>query len=154
MSLRERVNAIESSAISHLLEKFAVNKHRLLSEYRSIDVENTGFIGLTDWCKITGSVLELNLPWRTLHKKLVKLNDNGDVFYHSAFIDSKIDSNLRRLVIVNDMLIYLNSSYQFSKHFLFYRMLMRMWLKRCIDIRTHWRAYLGPLIKIIQVIYN
>lgn len=104
LSLRERVNAIESSAISHLLEKFAVNKHRLLTEYRAIDVDNTGLIGLAEWCTITGAVLDLNLPWRTLHKKLVKLNERGDVFYHSAFADAKIETNLRKLVFVSQPL--------------------------------------------------
>lgn len=99
LSLRERVNAIETSAINHLLEKFAVNKHRLLSEYRGSDPNNTGLISLNDWCTITGNVLDLNLPWRTLHKKLVKLHENGDVYYHSAFADAKIETNLRKLVI-------------------------------------------------------
>lgn len=98
LSLRERVNAIESSAINHLLEKFAVNKHRLIAEYRNIDPLDTGLISLNDWCSVTGSVLDLNLPWRTLHKKLVKLNDKGEVFYHSAFADAKIETNLRKLV--------------------------------------------------------
>lgn len=101
LSLRERVNAIESSAINHLLEKFAVNKHRLIAEYRNVDPNDTGLVSLNEWCSVTGSVLELNLPWRTLHKKLVKLNDKGDVFYHSAFADAKIETNLRKLVRIN-----------------------------------------------------
>jgi len=66
LSIRERVNVIELSAIKQLLEKFVVNKQKLIEEYKIKDIENTGAISLTDWIAITGQVLELKLPWRSL----------------------------------------------------------------------------------------
>ena len=66
LSIRERVNVIELSAIKQLLEKLVVNKQKLLEEYKTKDTENTGAISLTDWIIITGQVLELKLPWRSL----------------------------------------------------------------------------------------
>ena len=77
-----------------------------MEEYKTKDTENTGAISLTDWIIITGQVLELKLPWRSLRycyfwndlgftfshldcfrsrAKLVKLNDDGLVIYESAF---------------------------------------------------------------------
>jgi serine/threonine-protein phosphatase with EF-hand domain len=111
LSLRERVNAIESSAIKHLLEKFLANKNRLLNEYKTRDAENTGVINLNDWCEITGSVLELNLPWRTLYKKLVKLNEVGDIYYQTPFTDSKFDTNLEKLVRLGEIFLKFDPSY-------------------------------------------
>ena len=66
LSLRERVNVIELSAIKQLLEKFVVNKQKLMDEYKLKDTENTGAICLTDWVAITSQVLDLKLPWRSL----------------------------------------------------------------------------------------
>lgn len=85
LSLRERVNGIEVSAIKHLLEKFAAHKKRLLNEYKLKDKDNTGAISLNDWCNITGEVLELKLPWRILRSRLAKLNKEGLVLYESTF---------------------------------------------------------------------
>ncbi|CAF0704316.1 unnamed protein product [Brachionus calyciflorus] len=101
LSLRERVNGIEVSAIKHLLEKFAANKKRLLSEYKLKDKENKGSISLNDWCRITGDILELKLPWRILRARLAKLDKDGHVLYESTFeglsfpqIKNKGDENI------------------------------------------------------------
>lgn len=149
LSLREKVNAIESSAISHLLERFAVNKHRLLSEYHNVDTDNTGVIGLNEWCSITGQVLELSLPWRTLHKKLVKLNERGDVFYHSAFADAKIETSLRKLVERINLFFWMRKI--ISCLYLIFRMRTKTWPKLCIVTKTHLRVCFEQLTKIIQV---
>jgi serine/threonine-protein phosphatase with EF-hand domain len=97
-SLRERVNIIEKSAIRNLLEKFLANRTSLLNAYKQADPEATGLISLNEWCSITGHVLELNLPWRILHKKLVKLNENNEVFYESPFDDMKMPVLNQKLV--------------------------------------------------------
>lgn len=85
LSLRERVNGIEVSAIKHLLEKFAANKKRLLQEYEKVDIEKKKSISVNDWCKVTGDVLELKLPWRILRSRLAKLDKDGRVLYESTF---------------------------------------------------------------------
>lgn len=85
LSLRERVNGIEVSAIKHLLEKFAANKQRLLQEYKNVDLDKKGSISVNNWCKITEKVLELNLPWRILRSRLAKLDKDGQVLYESTF---------------------------------------------------------------------
>lgn len=85
LSIRERVNAIELSAIRQLLEKFIANKLKLLDEYKLKDPENTGAISVNDWVNITSQVLDLKLPWRSLRPKLVKLNQDGQIIYESIF---------------------------------------------------------------------
>ncbi len=85
LSIRERVNAIEVSAINHLLEKFMAYKTRLLNGYKQKDVEKNGTISINDWCQVTTDVLELKLPWRMLRPRLVKLNCHGMVLYESTF---------------------------------------------------------------------
>ena len=40
--------------------------------------------------KIKAQVLELQLPWRILSQKLVKLNESGMVLYMSTFENSQI----------------------------------------------------------------
>ena len=81
MSIRERVNVIELSAIKQLLEKFVVNKQKLIEEYKIKDIENTGAISLTDWIAITGQVLELKLPWRSLRYFYYLAPINFLIFY-------------------------------------------------------------------------
>lgn len=85
LSLRERVNGIEVSAIKHLLEKFAAHKNRLLHEYKLKEKGNSKAICLNDWCTVTGDVLELKLPWRILRSRLAKLSKEGLVLYESTF---------------------------------------------------------------------
>jgi len=98
LSIRERVNAIEISAINHLLEKFMAYKTRLITEYKQKDVEKNGTISINDWCQVTTDVLELKLPWRMLRSRLVKLNCHGMILYESTFeglSSSSIITNVR-----------------------------------------------------------
>jgi hypothetical protein len=44
--------------------------------------------------KIKAQVLELQLPWRILSQKLVKLNESGMVLYMSTFENSQIKVSL------------------------------------------------------------
>lgn len=98
LSLRERVNAIENSAIKNLLEKFFANKSKLLHAYKQIDFENSGLLSLNDWCSITENVLELELPWRILHKKLLQQNECGQVYYESLFKEMNHHEITQKLV--------------------------------------------------------
>ena len=99
LTLRERVNAIELSAIKQLIEKFVANKQKLMDEYKLKDTENTGAIPLNDWITISGQILELKLPWRSLRSKLVKLNQDGLVLYESVFEGVCIQSGMQQTVI-------------------------------------------------------
>lgn len=85
MSIRERVNVIELSAIRQLLEKFIANKIKLLEEYKLKDTNNTGAVSMNDWVAVTSQVLDLKLPWRSLRSKLVKINPEGLIIYESVF---------------------------------------------------------------------
>ena len=96
LSIREKVNHIELSAIKHLLEKFLANKIRLIDQYKQKDPDNTGGIALADWCNITESTLELNLPWRLLRPKLAKVNAMGLVLYESTFEGLSISNNKQK----------------------------------------------------------
>lgn len=108
LSIRERVNVIELSAIRQLLEKFIANKNKLLDEYKLKDPDNTGAISLTDWATITGQVLELKLPWRSLRAKLVKLNNDGLVIYESVFEGIYI-SRIEQAVFIFDQIFVLKA---------------------------------------------
>lgn len=85
LTIRERVNAIESSAIQHLLEKFISNKMRLIQEFKLKDKDNLGAISLSDWCTTCGAVLDLKLPWRILSSRLAKKDTTGAIIYESTF---------------------------------------------------------------------
>ncbi len=85
MSIRERTNVIELSAINHLLEKLVSNKIKLSEAYKTKDLTESGVISVVDWCSVTGEVLDMKLPWRTLRPKLCKLDQNGMVIYGSTF---------------------------------------------------------------------
>jgi len=85
LSIRERINVIELSAIKHLLEKLVSNRIKLSEAYKTKDPTGSGVISIVDWCTITGEVLDMKLPWRTLRPKLCKLDQNGMVIYESTF---------------------------------------------------------------------
>lgn len=86
------------SAIKHLLEKFVSNKIKLNEAYKAKDPTNSGVININEWCMITGEVLDMKLPWRTLRPKLAKLDNNGQVIYESTFEGLEI-SNLNQTLV-------------------------------------------------------
>ena len=86
------------SAINHLLEKFVSNKIKLNEAYKAKDPTHSGVINLNDWCLITGEVLDMKLPWRTLRPKLAKLDSDGNVIYESTFEGLEI-SNLNQTIV-------------------------------------------------------
>ena len=103
LTIREKVNAVELSAIKHLREKLVANKANLMERYKLRDELNIGAININDWCSITGEILELQLPWRTLRPKLVKLNSDGLILYKSQFEGLSITNSNQSIVI---LLIY------------------------------------------------
>jgi serine/threonine-protein phosphatase with EF-hand domain len=85
LTIRERVNVNELSAINQLLEKFVANKLKLNEAFKEKDPGNTGLVNLNDWCTVVGDVLDMKLPWRILRPKLAKENSDGMILYQSTF---------------------------------------------------------------------
>ena len=68
----------------------------------------SGSILLQDWCYAIETVLEMQLPWRTLRSKLVKVDSKEDyVLYNTTFEECQIRhrySGVRRNSLENAML--------------------------------------------------
>lgn len=98
LSIRERIDVIELSAIKHLLEKLISNKIKLSEAYREKDPTGSGVVSLNDWVTVTGDILDMRLPWRSLRSKLVQVDKNGNVIYGSTFEGIKI-SNMNETMV-------------------------------------------------------
>ena len=48
-------------------------KGDLVREFKRYDAGDTGSISVSNWCESMMSVTGLNLPWRTMRQKLVKV---------------------------------------------------------------------------------
>uniref|UniRef100_A0A8C2U6E3 Serine/threonine-protein phosphatase n=1 Tax=Coturnix japonica TaxID=93934 RepID=A0A8C2U6E3_COTJA len=81
----ERVKTIEQSALQTLKERIFVHKHKLTDAFAKYDSSSTGRISVNDWATAMESVLQLQLPWRTLKSQLVKTYPDGNVDYMSCF---------------------------------------------------------------------
>ncbi|NXC46079.1 PPE1 phosphatase, partial [Penelope pileata] len=81
----ERVKTIEDSALQALREKIFAHKRILTEAFAKYDSNNTGRMSVSDWAAAMESVLQLNLPWRTLKARLVKTDPDGKVDYMSCF---------------------------------------------------------------------
>ncbi|XP_044297348.1 serine/threonine-protein phosphatase with EF-hands 1 [Varanus komodoensis] len=89
-TLHQRVTAIELSALKCLREKVFAHKSELIAAFRQYDPNCTGRISVSEWASAIESVLQLDLPWRTLRSRLVYLAQDGSVEYLSSFDDLEI----------------------------------------------------------------
>uniref|UniRef100_A0A913I3F7 Serine/threonine-protein phosphatase n=1 Tax=Strongyloides stercoralis TaxID=6248 RepID=A0A913I3F7_STRER len=81
-TVRERISLVEESAIKDLREKIAAHNSELQRELALLDPHDTGKISLHQWCQIVSNTTKLNVPWRALAPKLVKVDSDGkSVFY-------------------------------------------------------------------------
>uniref|UniRef100_A0A0K0F6X9 Serine/threonine-protein phosphatase n=1 Tax=Strongyloides venezuelensis TaxID=75913 RepID=A0A0K0F6X9_STRVS len=81
-TVRERISLVEESAIRDLREKIAAHNSELQRELALLDPHDTGKISLHQWCQIVSNTTKLNVPWRVLAPKLVKVDSDGkSVFY-------------------------------------------------------------------------
>ncbi|XP_073996723.1 retinal degeneration C isoform X3 [Rhodnius prolixus] len=86
LTFRQRVGLVESSAIRELISRVHSSRPKLIQEFKLIDVENTGLIGLSDWCNCMEKVTGLALPWRMLRQKLAAVDkETGLVQYMTTF---------------------------------------------------------------------
>ncbi|XP_067322888.1 serine/threonine-protein phosphatase with EF-hands 1 isoform X2 [Anolis sagrei] len=89
-TLQQRVSTIELSALKCLREKIYIHKSELIAAVRQYDRNGTGKISPSEWVSAVESVLQLDLPWRTLRSRLVCLDQDGNVEYLSSFDDVEI----------------------------------------------------------------
>ncbi|XP_062983754.1 serine/threonine-protein phosphatase with EF-hands 1 [Elgaria multicarinata webbii] len=86
----QRVTAVELSALKCLREKLFTHKSELIAAFRQYDPNYTGRISPSEWASAVKSVLQLDLPWRTLRSRLVYLAQDGSIEYLSSFVNVEI----------------------------------------------------------------
>ncbi|KAK9753514.1 Calcineurin-like phosphoesterase [Popillia japonica] len=112
LTFRQRVGLVESSAIRELRGHIISNREKLESEFRKTDQDQSGFINVSDWCRIMESATQLGLPWRLLRDKLVVLDaETGLVKYNTTF-DKLNDSDIHTVQESNTVVetLYRNKS--------------------------------------------
>ncbi|XP_064412961.1 serine/threonine-protein phosphatase with EF-hands 1 [Latimeria chalumnae] len=86
-TLRQRVNIAEHAALRSLKEKLYTCKTELIAAFKQYDQHGTGRISVNEWASAIESVLTMDLPWRTMRSRLVRLSPDGKVEYLSCFED-------------------------------------------------------------------
>ncbi|KAK6486892.1 serine/threonine-protein phosphatase with EF-hands 1 [Huso huso] len=113
MTLQQRVSVAEGSALKSLREKLYAHRSELIAAFKQYDTYNTGKLKLTvldgvcesfpgtvstsDWASAVESVLRLDLPWRTLRSRLVRLAPDGSVEYLSCFEDLHMEQPIKEV---------------------------------------------------------
>ncbi|XP_030627747.1 serine/threonine-protein phosphatase with EF-hands 1 [Chanos chanos] len=85
LTLHQRVSVAEGSALKALQEKLFAHRSELMAGFQQYDKNNTGRISTGEWATVVESVLKMDLPWRTLRPRLVRLAPDGNVEYESCF---------------------------------------------------------------------
>ncbi|MGH0125062.1 UNVERIFIED_CONTAM: hypothetical protein FKN15_021490 [Acipenser sinensis] len=93
MTLQQRVSVAEGSALKSLREKLYGHRSELIAAFKQYDTYNTG----NDWASAVESVLRLDLPWRTLRSRLVRLAPDGSVEYLSCFEDLHMEQPIKEV---------------------------------------------------------
>ncbi|KAM5221404.1 serine/threonine-protein phosphatase with EF-hands 1 [Ctenodactylus gundi] len=83
--LHQRVNVMESIAFRILKEKIMSRKIDLFHAFKRRDHAKSGKISVMEWALTMDSVLELNLPWKSLSTCFVEVDKTGHVQYMSTF---------------------------------------------------------------------
>ncbi|CAB1327479.1 unnamed protein product, partial [Coregonus sp. 'balchen'] len=117
LTLTQRVNVAEGSAVRALQEKLFAHRSELMAAFQQYDTSRAsvselgclfqavplsvslclwcvclfplcpGCISVSEWALVVESVLRLDLPWRTLRPRLARLATDGSVDYQSCFED-------------------------------------------------------------------
>ncbi|XP_033864192.3 serine/threonine-protein phosphatase with EF-hands 1-like isoform X1 [Acipenser ruthenus] len=98
MTLQQRVSVAEGSALKSLREKLYAHRSELIAAFKQYDTYNTGTVSTSDWASAVESVLRLDLPWRTLRLRLVRLAPDGSVEYLSCFEDLHMEQPIKEQV--------------------------------------------------------
>lgn len=97
MTLQQRVSVAEGSALKSLREKLYGHRSELIAAFKQYDTYNTGTVSTSDWASAVESVLRLDLPWRTLRSRLVRLAPDGSVEYLSCFEDLHMEQPIKEV---------------------------------------------------------
>ncbi|KAM9397254.1 serine/threonine-protein phosphatase with EF-hands 1 isoform 2-T4 [Salvelinus alpinus] len=87
LTLTQRVNVAEGSAVRAVQEKLFAHRSELMAAFQQYDTSNSGCISVSEWALVVESVLRLDLPWRTLRPRLARLAPDGSIDYQSCFED-------------------------------------------------------------------
>uniref|UniRef100_A0A4W5MLB1 Serine/threonine-protein phosphatase with EF-hands n=1 Tax=Hucho hucho TaxID=62062 RepID=A0A4W5MLB1_9TELE len=87
LTLTQRVNVAEGSAVRAVQEKLFAHRSELMAAFQHYDTSNSGCISVSEWALVVESVLRLDLPWRTLRPRLARLAPDGSIDYQSCFED-------------------------------------------------------------------
>ncbi|KGL74740.1 Serine/threonine-protein phosphatase with EF-hands 1, partial [Tinamus guttatus] len=96
-NLQERINTVEEAAIKALREKIYANKTELMEAFINKDLTGSGKLSVSDWAEAMESVLQLELPWRTLRPQLARSSADGRIEYTSCFYDLKIEKPIEEV---------------------------------------------------------
>ncbi|XP_010594134.2 serine/threonine-protein phosphatase with EF-hands 1 [Loxodonta africana] len=114
--LYQRVSTIESSAIRILKERMIARKTDLVHAFELHDRSKSGRLSLSQWAFSMESILELNLPWRSLSSRLVNTDKDGNIDYMSSFQDVQIQKPVKE---VHSTLIETLYRYRSDLHIIF-----------------------------------
>ncbi|XP_068089375.1 serine/threonine-protein phosphatase with EF-hands 2 isoform X2 [Hyperolius riggenbachi] len=95
LTMRQRVSTVEESALRALREKLFSHKSTLLTEFKRLDKNRTGYITLNDWAMALETVLQLGLPWRMLRPQLVRNTTDGLLKYKEWFDELSVCQPIR-----------------------------------------------------------
>ncbi|XP_070968106.1 serine/threonine-protein phosphatase with EF-hands 1-like [Oncorhynchus clarkii lewisi] len=87
LTLTQRVNVAEGSAVRAVQEKLFSHRSELMAAFQQYDTSNSGCISVCEWALVVESVVRLDLPWRTLRPRLARLAPDGSIEYQSCFED-------------------------------------------------------------------
>ncbi|NXD06697.1 PPE1 phosphatase, partial [Nothocercus nigrocapillus] len=97
-NLQERINTVEGAALKALREKIYAHKTELMEAFINKDLTGSGKLSVSDWAEAMESVLQLELPWRTLRSQLARLSADGRIEYTSCFYDLEIEKPVEEQV--------------------------------------------------------
>ncbi|CAH0397435.1 unnamed protein product [Chilo suppressalis] len=86
LTFRQRVGLVESSAMRELHNQIVIARRPLEATFRSMDLDQTGYISVSEWCQAMEETTHLGLPWRMLKDKLVRSDpDSRRLRYMDTF---------------------------------------------------------------------
>ncbi|KAM4808831.1 serine/threonine-protein phosphatase with EF-hands 2 isoform 2-T2 [Rhinophrynus dorsalis] len=98
LTMRQRISAVEESALRALREKLFAHKSDLINAFICYDKNKNGYITFNDWATALESVLKLGLPWRMLRPQLVHNSPEGLLRYREWFDELSVCQPIREHV--------------------------------------------------------
>ncbi|XP_037071255.1 serine/threonine-protein phosphatase with EF-hands 2-like [Pollicipes pollicipes] len=87
--MRQRVGALEASALNELRKKILASKAALMDEFSRRDPAETGLIAVHEWVAVMEDHCSPGIPWRVLREKIVPLDSRSSkIVYADTFVGS------------------------------------------------------------------